>query len=167
MILFIIYFFTQMVKGAGHHVYADRADQFNYMVNKVSALADLKIDLTGMTPSAAYKLLRRMTDFPSMNERRFSECTLEQINQAAASVSAAAAGGRGSSMSSSMSMGVIEDSEEMASRYHKAGQQQQNVIEEESDIDEKEYEAVDVERAKFSVGNEDSETEDDPTSPKQ
>lgn len=38
--------FLQIIQGAGHHVYADRASIFNAMVNKIAASVD-----TGHLPS--------------------------------------------------------------------------------------------------------------------
>jgi hypothetical protein len=35
----------QSVTGAGHHVYADRADVFNKMVNDTCTLSDEKLDI--------------------------------------------------------------------------------------------------------------------------
>ena len=42
-------FFYQILRGAGHHVYADNSEEFNSFVLKVSESADPKPNLSNMT----------------------------------------------------------------------------------------------------------------------
>ena len=52
-----------MIRGAGHHVYADRADAFNDSVNRICQLVDAGLDVT--SPIGGHTRRRRQS----------SECT--------------------------------------------------------------------------------------------
>ena len=51
-----------MIRGAGHHVYADQAAQFNSSVNRVCLLVDQQFDMSTQSPIGAYKRLRRASE---------------------------------------------------------------------------------------------------------
>ena len=102
----------QIIKGSGHHVYADKADDFNHMVCTVGAIVDEQIDLLGRTPVAAYRRLRHLSESGTsrgggagMRRRIASECTIsdvlhkEEVHPAA--------------LGTSYSTSIIEDPEEV------------------------------------------------------
>lgn len=66
----------QSVTAAGHHVYADRADVFNKMVNDACALSDARQDVVTMTT----KKTQNNTKQIPLNVGESKEVNIEGVN---------------------------------------------------------------------------------------
>ena len=68
-------FFYQILRGAGHHVYADNSEEFNSFVLKVSESADQKSILSNMTSDFQTK------EVPTKEQTLVTTCEIIQTDE--------------------------------------------------------------------------------------
>ena len=56
-----VLFVSQVIKGAGHHLFADKVDEFNNIVNRICRLVDQEQE-QGASPFSASKRRRTQSD---------------------------------------------------------------------------------------------------------